>query len=191
MELALQKILEATVGSEPMMHALASAAYQSFLRAYAAHSKAEKRVRAAPLSTPESGWHNTSNLGVLSALALSFQDQLPSPKSHPSRISYPAQVVSRCQARSGCAAHRLSVGGRPLDAPVRPAVIRSVTYASFLLGTRAPVAASLAHFTPSMRAHWHCGLILQLVAPRPTPAGRFRCSTSPCCTSATSPRPSR
>lgn len=65
MELALQKILEATVGSEPMMHALASAAYQSFLRAYAAHSKAEKRVRAAPLSTPESGWHNTSNLGVL------------------------------------------------------------------------------------------------------------------------------
>mmetsp|Transcript_27278 Transcript_27278/g.82899 ORF Transcript_27278/g.82899 Transcript_27278/m.82899 type:complete len:266 (-) Transcript_27278:130-927(-) len=44
MELALQKLLESTVDSEPMLHALSSSAYQSFLRAYAAHSKAEKRV---------------------------------------------------------------------------------------------------------------------------------------------------
>lgn len=52
MELALQKVFEATVASEPMMNALASAAYQSFLRAYAAHSKAEKRVRAPLFSQP-------------------------------------------------------------------------------------------------------------------------------------------
>lgn len=47
MELALQKLLESTVDSEPMLHALSSSAYQSFLRAYAAHSKAEKRVSVA------------------------------------------------------------------------------------------------------------------------------------------------
>ena len=43
-ELALQKQLEATVATEPLLHGLAAGAYQSFLRAYSAHSKAEKRV---------------------------------------------------------------------------------------------------------------------------------------------------
>ena len=44
MELALQRALEATVATAPLLQSLACNAFQSFVRAYAAHSKAEKRV---------------------------------------------------------------------------------------------------------------------------------------------------
>lgn len=44
LELALQKLLEERVKHAPYLHAAAAAAFQAYVRAYSAHSKAVQRV---------------------------------------------------------------------------------------------------------------------------------------------------